>query len=135
MTAPASPHGPRAARIAKLPRVLGAAVDDQTRCAHYRGETDIVAMRFKCCGHYYPCFACHEEAAGHPAERWDASDIDRPAVLCGACRTELRIADYLGTSECPACAARFNPGCRLHHHLYFAFDPAYDDGHTPTEKR
>ena len=35
--------------------VLGATVDDQTRCVHYAGPLDIVAIRFHCCGEFYPC--------------------------------------------------------------------------------
>ena len=29
--------------------VIGANVDDETRCAHYRDECDIIAIKFKCC--------------------------------------------------------------------------------------
>lgn len=110
--------GPRAIGVV---RVLGSVVDDQTRCAHYGGETDVIALRFRCCGDYYPCYECHEESAGHPIARWRAGDADRLAVLCGVCRTELRIDEYLGASACPACGARFNPGCSLHHDIYFDF--------------
>ncbi|MFF2274435.1 CHY zinc finger protein [Agromyces sp. NPDC058126] len=101
------------------PRVLGATVDDQTRCVHYRTEVDIIAIRFACCGEYYPCHACHEEAAGHPAEQWPLAERGREAVLCGVCRTELTIDAYLEGDACPSCGARFNERCRLHTHLYF----------------
>jgi uncharacterized CHY-type Zn-finger protein len=40
-------------------RVLGGVVDDQTRCVHYHGPTDVIAMRFKCCDAYFPCLRCH----------------------------------------------------------------------------
>lgn len=104
-------------------RVLGGVVDDETRCVHYHGPTDIIAMRFKCCGDYFPCLHCHEDYAtpAHPIERWAVEDLERGAVLCGACGYELRIAEYLATSGCPNCGAPFNPGCRLHHDAYFAF--------------
>lgn len=101
------------------PRVLGSVVDAQTRCSHYHGETDVIALKFKCCGEFYPCFECHEESAGHPIERWIAGDTGHRAVLCGVCRAELRIDDYLRTDACLSCATRFNPGCSLHHDLYF----------------
>lgn len=103
------------------PRVLGRVVDHETRCAHYHGELDIIALRFVCCGEYYPCFECHAEAADHPSERWGAADRWRDAVLCGVCRHELSIETYLHVNRCPRCEARFNPGCRLHHELYFDF--------------
>ncbi|MFP3466353.1 CHY zinc finger protein [Leifsonia sp. SIMBA_070] len=101
------------------PRVLGPVVDDETRCIHYRSPLDVVAIRFACCGEYYPCHLCHAETAGHPATQWPRQDRDREAVLCGVCRTELTIAEYLVVDACPNCAAPFNPGCRLHTHLYF----------------
>ncbi len=99
--------------------VRGATVDDQTRCAHYASPLDVVAIRFRCCGEYYPCHLCHEEAAGHPAERWPASEFDARAVLCGVCRHELTIAEYQAATACPHCGARFNPRCASHSHLYF----------------
>jgi uncharacterized CHY-type Zn-finger protein len=101
------------------PRVLGPVVDDETRCIHYHSPLDIVAIRFACCGEYYPCHACHAESAGHPARQWPRAERDREAILCGACGAELTIAEYLETDSCPRCAALFNPGCRLHSPLYF----------------
>lgn len=104
--------------------VYGKTVDDHTRCVHYRSATDVIAIRFRCCGRYYPCHLCHEESAGHPAERWPVAEQNEPAILCGVCRHELTIADYSVTSGCPRCAALFNEGCRLHWHLYFEGSPA-----------
>jgi uncharacterized CHY-type Zn-finger protein len=98
-------------------------LDDETRCAHWNGPTDVIAIRFKCCDRYYPCFSCHEEAETHDAARWERAEFGEPGVLCGVCHTELTIADYLaGGFTCPSCGAGFNPGCALHHHLYFALD-------------
>ena len=101
------------------PRVLGPVVDEMTRCVHYRTEVDIVAIKFACCNEYYPCHRCHEETADHPAQQWKLSERDQEAVLCGACGTELTIASYLATTECPNCRSPFNERCRLHTHLYF----------------
>ncbi|MFF2371384.1 CHY zinc finger protein [Agromyces sp. NPDC058110] len=124
-TAAASPGAPAAApRGATVapegrPRVLGPVVDDQTRCVHYRTELDVVAMRFFCCGEYYPCHLCHAQAAGHAASQWPLDRRDERAVLCGVCGSELTIDEYLGAADCPRCEAPFNPGCALHTHLYF----------------
>src|SRR6218665_1916265 len=71
------------------PPVLGPVVDAHTRCVHYRTELDIIAIRFACCGDYYPCHLCHEEAAGHASRPWPIGARDTKAVLCGACGTEL----------------------------------------------
>ncbi len=103
--------------------VFGVDVDDRTRCGHYRGPRDIIALRFRCCGRWYPCIDCHRELAGHAAEAWPLSERDSLAVLCGACGHRLTVREYLNCSSvCPSCAASFNPGCALHHHFYFEME-------------
>ncbi|SES40335.1 CHY zinc finger protein [Salipaludibacillus aurantiacus] len=100
--------------------VKGKVVDAETRCSHYHSERDRIAIKFKCCGTYYPCIHCHHETAGHSVERWPAEEFWQKAVLCGACGTELTIEQYMQSStHCPACNKSFNPGCQTHHHLYF----------------
>ncbi|QYF73658.1 CHY zinc finger protein [Cryobacterium sp. PAMC25264] len=105
------------------PRVYGAVVDDATRCVHYNGPTDIVAIEFRCCGRFYPCFQCHADAETHPLERWAPEQWAERAILCGACGHTLAIDEYRSVSGCPSCAAAFNDGCRLHAHLYFEVPP------------
>jgi uncharacterized CHY-type Zn-finger protein len=100
--------------------VRGLDVDAKTRCRHYHGVRDIIALKFRCCGCWYPCFQCHTAAADHPATVWPLAERGTRAVLCGACGYLLGIDEYLGCdSRCPACGAGFNPGCARHHHLYF----------------
>jgi uncharacterized CHY-type Zn-finger protein len=109
--------------------VRGVDVDDETRCAHYGTERDVVAIRFPCCDIYYPCHRCHAEVADHDAERWPLDRRGEPAVLCGACGAELAIQEYLGVTACPACETRFNPGCADHYDRYFeaTVEAAEDD--------
>ncbi|MCC2031269.1 hypothetical protein KEC57_03625 [Microbacterium sp. BWT-G7] len=102
------------------PRVLGAVVDAETRCIHYATPLDVVALRFHCCGEFYPCHRCHAEAADHPDEQWPAGTGHERAVLCGPCGHVLSIAEYARAMACPSCAAPFNPGCKLHWELYFS---------------
>ncbi|WP_103027506.1 CHY zinc finger protein [Salinibacter altiplanensis] len=100
--------------------VRGVEVGPETRCAHYHGPSDIIAIRFPCCDAFYPCFACHEETTGHEARRWSSDQFDEAAVLCGACRSVLPIRQYLEAGPtCPTCGAAFNPGCARHHDRYF----------------
>jgi len=100
--------------------VCGIDLDSETRCAHWRTAFDIIAIKMKCCGIYYACKECHDALADHPAEIRQQSMWDDPAVLCGACKTELPIRDSLECKNvCPVCGARFNPGCRNHYHYYF----------------
>lgn len=100
--------------------VRGVNVDAETRCEHWHSELDIIAIKFRCCGEYYPCFECHSALADHPASTWPVESYQEPAVLCGACGSELTIETYLSCgSKCPSCRASFNPSCELHHHLYF----------------
>lgn len=108
-----------------MQQIRGRPVDEQTRCVHYRTPLDVIAIKFRCCREYYPCHLCHEETAGHPAEQWPVEEYDAAAVLCGVCRTELTVREYLAVEDCPRCGAEFNPGCRLHTELYF--EPAPQD--------
>lgn len=101
------------------PDVGGTGVDQQARCAHWNSEVDVVAIRFRCCGDFYACHSCHQEAVDHPAEIWPRDRFAEQAILCGVCGSTLSIADYLTATACPWCAARFNPRCALHAHRYF----------------
>jgi uncharacterized CHY-type Zn-finger protein len=100
-------------------QIFGASVDAQTRCVHYAGERDIVAIEFACCRRFYPCHLCHTLDADHPTRLWPAHSRDELAVLCGECQRTMTIRAYLDTESCPNCGAAFNPGCRAHRHRYF----------------
>jgi uncharacterized CHY-type Zn-finger protein len=110
--------------VRSLNDVRGVNLDPQTRCEHYHGPTDIVAIKMKCCGVYYACKDCHAALAGHKITVWPETEWSQKAILFGACGTELTIHQYLNLnlkteSCCPACQAQFNPRCRHHHHYYF----------------
>lgn len=101
-------------------KIYGNILDDETRCSHYQSSLDVIAIKFKCCGRYYPCYQCHEEAAGHKAQVWEESEWDQTAILCGVCKTELTINEYMHSGNCcPKCNTGFNPKCSTHYHLYF----------------
>ena len=101
--------------------VHGVDLDPQTRCAHWHSTLDVIAIRMACCGTYYACKDCHDALAGHPLRPWPRDRRSTCAVLCGVCRHELSIDEYLACgSTCPRCAAHFNPGCANHYHFYFA---------------
>jgi len=100
--------------------VFGKVMDDQVRCEHYHSELDIIAIKFKCCDKYYPCFQCHLETTDHAPQAWPGHEWHTKAILCGNCKTELTINEYMGSgNQCPHCNARFNPNCSKHYHLYF----------------
>jgi len=102
------------------PMVSGVGLDPQTRCTHYHGPLDVIAIKMACCGIFYACRECHDEMAGHAAEVWPIARRGEAAVLCGACGRQMAISDYLRCdNRCRACGAPFNPRCALHHHLYF----------------
>ena len=105
------------------PAVHGIDLDAETRCAHWRSPLDVVAIRFACCDAYHACFDCHAALADHPPVTRPVDD-PTPAVLCGVCGHQMTVAAYLDCGDrCPACRHGFNPGCRLHRHLYFDVDP------------
>jgi uncharacterized CHY-type Zn-finger protein len=100
--------------------VLGKEVDSETRCAHWHSPLDIIAIKFKCCGRWYPCFDCHAEIADHTPCVWPRDEFGEAAILCGACGHPLSVDEYLAANNsCPDCSAAFNPGCAKHYHLYF----------------
>lgn len=101
-------------------RLRGIEVGPATRCTHYDGPRDVIAIRYPCCGVFYPCHACHRESADHESEWWPPERFDASAVLCGKCGTVLTIEEYLDAEHtCPSCGAKFNPGCARHHDRYF----------------
>ncbi len=101
-------------------RVFGLLVDSQTRCEHYAGPTDVIAIKFHCCRRWYPCHACHDAREEHDRSVWPRTEFGQPAVLCGACGVQLTVSEYLASGfHCPRCEASFNPGCRRHYALYF----------------
>jgi uncharacterized CHY-type Zn-finger protein len=79
-----------------LPDVRGINLDAHTRCKHYHGPTDIVAIKMKCCGVYYACKDCHAALANHRIEIWPEDEWSQKAILCGACGVELTIRQYHG---------------------------------------
>ncbi|KXJ87400.1 hypothetical protein Micbo1qcDRAFT_124458 [Microdochium bolleyi] len=128
---PASGTAPSATAEPKPIVVHGVDTTAQTQCAHWHSARDIIAIRHACCGEYYACISCHEALASHAAAVWRRADWDTTkAVLCGSCRAQLTIAEYLACeSTCPRCQAAFNPGCARHYDLYFEKqDPALGAG-------
>lgn len=101
------------------PKVYGPVTDDETRCIHYHTNLDIIAIKFKCCGKFYPCYKCHEENEQHPIERWQPEEFSNPAILCGHCKSLLSIKEYMQVRACPHCGATFNLRCKAHYHIYF----------------
>ena len=100
--------------------VHGLDVDSQTRCRHWHSPLDVIAIRFACCGLWYPCHDCHDAVADHVATVWPRDAFDSHAVLCGVCGHQLTVHEYLASnSTCTRCGVGFNPGCALHYHLYF----------------
>lgn len=96
------------------------AIDKETRCTHYQQSNDRIAIKFYCCQEYFPCYQCHDEYGCGKKSVWPRKLFDEKAILCGRCRTELTINDYLASGyACPSCDAPFNAGCAFHYHLYF----------------
>src|SRR5208282_4687222 len=88
------------------PEVCGLNLDPQTRCLHYHSPLDIIAIKMKCCATYYACKDCHDALAAHFLEPWPECEWHTPAILCGACRTELTISAYLACNSIAPRAAR-----------------------------
>lgn len=103
-----------------ISKVKGNLVDKETRCSHYHTVKDIIAIKFKCCDTYYSCYQCHTEHANHDLKRWTKNEFTEKAILCGKCKHELTISEYMtSNSTCPNCNSSFNPACSNHYDLYF----------------
>lgn len=96
--------------------LLGQLVDDQTRCAHYNSDNDIIALKFKCCQTYYPCYKCHDELTNHDIQKYSINSQEN-VILCGVCKLDMTFDDYK-LLVCK-CGSAFNPGCKLHYDYYF----------------
>lgn len=101
------------------PEINGLTIDAESRCVHYGGPRDVVAIKCYCCDSYYPCYRCHEARADHPLQPWPRHRFDANAILCGACGTQMSITTYLQVQACPHCSHAFNAGCGSHHAIYF----------------
>lgn len=102
-------------------KIYGYIIDNETRCKHYHSEKDIIAIKFKCCQKYYPCYKCHEECEDHTISLWGKEEFNELAIICGVCKKEHTISEYLQTDRCVNCHSVFNSGCRNHYHLYFEY--------------
>ncbi|WP_411843386.1 CHY zinc finger protein [Salinicoccus sp. HZC-1] len=102
--------------------IYGKTVDNETRCTHYHLKQDIIAIKFKCCNKYYPCYKCHEACESHDVMRWGPEDFSEEAILCGLCKTEHTINEYMKTNHCKECDSQFNEHCQNHYHLYFEYE-------------
>lgn len=100
--------------------VKGKTIDEESRCVHYHSALDIVAIKIKCCNTYYACIVCHNENESHDSIVWSKIEFDTNAIICGKCKIELSINEYLtSNNKCPYCTAQFNPKCINHYHYYF----------------
>ncbi|CAB4256086.1 similar to Saccharomyces cerevisiae YKL084W HOT13 Zinc-binding mitochondrial intermembrane space (IMS) protein involved in a disulfide relay system for IMS import of cysteine-containing proteins [Maudiozyma barnettii] len=108
-------------------KLVGKLVDDQTRCIHWNSQLDVMAIKFKCCQTFYPCFECHQEVANHDPIRYDLKiekDATTSTILCGICHNEMTFNEYSNGIKCTSCLTDFNPGCKLHYGLYFENVPS-----------
>ena len=106
------------------PLVKGLQVRPNTQCLHWHSGRDVIAIKFKCCQSYYACFECHAAMTNnhHSPQRWPRKEFqtEKDVVLCGKCGELYSIQEYLESgNQCVECGCLFNPGCRLHYHLYF----------------
>lgn len=97
-------------------KIFGVGLYEDGRCVHWHGDTDIAALRCGRCHRYYACYMCHDELEDHGFKPADSGDI-KP-VLCGNCMNQLTREQY-EQGFCHYCGHMFNPGCRLHHDIYF----------------
>lgn len=96
----------------------GDLVDSQSRCRHYHGERDILALKCFSCQKYYACYHCHDECEEHGFKAYPLALHDK-VVLCGVCKSGLTFEEYQVSLSCPTCHSEFNPSCQAHYDIYF----------------
>ncbi|CCF57388.1 hypothetical protein KAFR_0C03970 [Kazachstania africana CBS 2517] len=101
-----------------MQEIFGKPIDNETRCVHWNSENDIIAIKFKCCNKFYPCFQCHEETTDHELEKFNREDDSVKTILCGHCHNEMTFNEYK-LLHCKFCQSQFNPYCKLHYDHYF----------------
>ena len=110
-------------------QVHGVSVTPLTQCAHWHSALDIIAIRHASCLKYYACITCHNELETHEPAVWPLSLRGERAVMCGQCRYELRVDEYMQSGSCCTnCQAAFNPKCKGHWELYFEMEKLASDG-------
>ncbi|MGT2933763.1 CHY zinc finger protein [Streptococcus catagoni] len=97
--------------------ILGIALDNESRCLHYHGDSDIVALKCRQCQAYFACYHCHDALRSHHFLANQAQE--KYPVLCGACKHFLTKESY-EKGYCPFCLRLFNPNCSLHKDIYFS---------------
>lgn len=110
----------RIALISTPHQLRGLPIDNASRCVHYAGPLDVIALHLVCCDAWFPCHTCHESTTDHPAIPRPVNRFDEPAARCGICKHTMTVPEYRGTVACPGCGAGFNAGCIAHASLYFA---------------
>jgi uncharacterized CHY-type Zn-finger protein len=79
-----------------------------TRCSHWHGDLDVLALQAPCCGRFYACAQCHDEVNaapwgdGHTLEPWPAeTELSTQALLCGVCKNTFSIQEYVVIRKLP----------------------------------
>ena len=78
--------------------IYGKTVDNQTRCQHWHSELDVIAIKFKCCEKYYPCFSCHEEEADHEP-KFGRKIPDAASIIIFTLKLTQLKSDWLNLSK------------------------------------
>lgn len=115
-------------------QVFGSIYDNETRCTHWHTDKDIIALKFACCGKYWPCYQCHNSCMEGPLRKYAVVESAVKVVLCGSCAEEMTFQEYIDCDyACKKCHGEFNPGCKLHYGIYFdlrAMEPKIQSDHS-----
>jgi uncharacterized CHY-type Zn-finger protein len=110
-------------RSSDIPSIRGIEVTPTMQCAHWKSPLDVIAIKHFCCQKFYACISCHDALEDHKSGVWPKSEWNEVAVLCGKCKRELTVQEYLKSgSRCSGqkgCGSAFNPGCQKHWDMYF----------------
>lgn len=100
-------------------KVYGLFIDNEIWCIYYYLFLDVIVIKFKCCNKYYLCYKCYNEYVFYIIERWVENEFDEKVIMCGVCKYEMCICDYMMVEMCFCCKVYFNSCCKFYYYLYF----------------
>lgn len=84
-------------------KVYGLLIDIEICCCYYFIEEDIIVIKFKCCNKYYLCYKCYNEFEKYVIKCWFEFLFNEKVILCGVCKYELIINEYMMVECCLNC--------------------------------
>ncbi|SQA00231.1 zinc finger protein [Staphylococcus aureus] len=102
-----------------MPKVYGSLIDTETRCRIILPKKILLQLNLNVVINTIHAISAIMSLKKHAIKRWSEPSFNEKAILCGVCKHELTINEYMMVERCPNCQSRFNNRCKYHYHIYF----------------